>query len=117
LDDSAITGLLDIISNVTNGITDLIGKMGGLKTIIGTIGGAFLANFGGRTHEVINTIKENLGIMTGSAKKTTIEMNEALAQRQGARAARIQETRGFEEQVRRIDPQRRNSPLIAQKST
>lgn len=78
IDDSVVTGFLNIIAEVISGVDSVIDKMGGLGGVITMIGGLFATKLGGRTTEIIDALKTNLGLMTGSTKKQMIELNKEM---------------------------------------
>lgn len=89
IDDSFITGALNVIAEFVSGIDSVIDKMGGLGGVISLVGGLFATKLGGRTTEIIDALKTNLGLMTGSTKKQMIELNremETLAAKQESAA-------------------------------
>lgn len=89
IDDSFVTGALNVIAEFVSGIDSVIDKMGGLGGVISLVGGLFATKLGGRTTEIIDALKTNLGLMTGSTKRQMIELNremETLAAKQESAA-------------------------------
>ena len=85
INDSVVTGFLNVIAEVIGGVDSVIDKMGGLGSVITLVGGLFATKLGGRTTEIIDALKTNLGLMTGSTKKQMVELNtemERLTQKQ-----------------------------------
>ena len=87
INDSVVTGFLNVIAEVISGVDSVIDKMGGLGSVVTLVGGLFATKLGGRTTEIIDALKTNLGLMTGSTKKQMVELNtemERLAQKQAS---------------------------------
>lgn len=78
IDDSVVTGFLNVIAEIIGGIDKVIDKMGGLGGVVTMVGGLFATSLGGRTTELIDALKNNLGLMTGATKKQMIESNKAV---------------------------------------
>ena len=81
INDDFAVGFLDTISTIINGVDTLIDKMGGLGSVIALVGGTMGSKLGNRTHEFVDVLKSNLGLMTGQAQrdlaKTQLEMAAA----------------------------------------
>jgi len=71
IDDQAFIGVIDGLSEVINKVTELIQAMGGIGPVLTTIGGMFMAYFGGSgaISAGISKIANTFAIMTGTANK------------------------------------------------
>lgn len=79
INDKFMTGMLNVFAEMIGGIDSVIDGMGGLGGVITLVGGLFATKLGGRTTEIIDGIRTNLGLMTGSAKKDMIDLNQQLS--------------------------------------
>ena len=79
IDDKAVTGILNIFAEMISGIDSVIDGMGGLGSVVALVGGIFATKLGGRTTEVIDSLRTNLGLMTGQARKDMVALNQQLS--------------------------------------
>lgn len=79
INDKFVTGTLNVFAEMISGIDSVIDSMGGLGSVIALVGGIFTTKLGGRTTEVIDSLRTNLGLMTGQARKDMVALNQDLS--------------------------------------
>ena len=80
LNDKFVTTMLNVFAEMVSGVNSVVDSMGGLLGVVGLVGGAFVTKLGGRTTEVLDALRTNLGLMTGQTKKDMVTLNQQLAQ-------------------------------------
>jgi len=82
VDDKAITVLIDGFSQLLNGVTSVIDKMGGLVPLLGLIATTFMSKFGGQgmISQGFEKMKDTIGMITGSKTKKDVAMIKENAQ-------------------------------------
>lgn len=79
INDKAVVTVLNVFAEIINGIDTVIDKMGGFGSVIALVGGTLASKLGNRTHEFVDSIKTNLGLATGEAKRQLVQMQTEMA--------------------------------------